>query len=170
MTEWMDNDEKFRDRAKKGFAAERAMAKRFEEAGVPAVLKPQKIRPHVSKRKKYGGGKQTDLMVGWKPHRVEVKCRLDMTFTGVDDYTFDPVFVETTRSWNAKLQFGLPLATLIVSKDHQGIIAIPTSTRDEWKEVRKFDAARDFYDEWFACPKRLCRTFEELCDWLKEKG
>jgi hypothetical protein len=98
-----------------------------------------------------------------KGRTLEVKSR-SIYFTGVDDYPFETVFVDTVEGWEAKLSH--PVAVAVVSQKSGGIVVVPVSTASLWSVRRVFDSKRGFEVTVLECPKGLLRSFEEFLAWL----
>lgn len=94
---------------------------------------------------------------------LEVKSR-SVSFTGIHDYPYGTVFVDTVEGWLQKRSY--PVAVAVVSQVTGGVVMIPVKTQPLWGERTVFDGKRGFEITVFECERNLLRSFEEFVGWL----
>ena len=94
---------------------------------------------------------------------LEVKSR-SVSFTGVHDYPYETVFVDTVEGWLQKV--ANPVAVAVVSQRTGGVVMIPCKTQSLWGRRTVFDSKRGFEITVFECERNLLRSFEEFVAWL----
>ena len=88
--DWLANDSLFRAEVAAGHRWERAIAARFDAAGVPVYLPPQRVRADVSEALRGDFRASVDLWVDGLP--VQIKSRKVARF-------YDPQYITGARQW-----------------------------------------------------------------------
>jgi hypothetical protein len=137
------------------------VAKHITEAGKYAHATPTMIAETPEQIAAFTA-LEKDILLD-KNRTLEVKSR-SIYFTGVDDYPFETVFVDTVEGWQAKQCKAVAVA--VVSQRSGGIVIVPVSTESMWSTRSVFDSKRGFEVTVLECPKGLLRSFEEFLAWL----
>lgn len=113
--------------------------------GYPVTIHPTFERPSIEEMAEYSD--QGDLSVH---HRVEVKQRLDITFTCVEDFPFDSVIVDVCHAWDKARP--RPSFYIIWNRELTAALIISRKTSRYWKRVRKLDRKKNREREFYECP------------------
>lgn len=158
----MKDDAKFKSELIGGYDWELFVAWQMLLEGFSVQVSKLKIRARVEDRHKFA--QQKDLKVnGWI---YEIKSRNEK-FTCPIDYPYGTAFVETVKSWDAKIM--KPVATLLVSRETKVILAVPLSSRFAWKVEEKYDRTREINETFYASPKRFLWDFNYLVQHIREQ-
>lgn len=137
------------------------VAAQIMEAGKYAYATPTQVAQTPEQIAEFTA-KEKDIMLD-RGRTLEVKSR-SLTFTGVEDYPYPTVFVDTAEGWHAKE--GKAVAVAVVSQVTGAVVVVPVSTEPMWGVGKVFDSKRGFDIDVLECPKGCLRTFEEFLAWL----
>lgn len=155
MSDWTDDDTRFKEELRRGHKVQEYVAKKLSGEGLDVVTTPLSFRKTFKDRKRYQN--EIDLVVG--PHRLEVKGR-KLTFSSVSDYPFETALVDTVKKWNGRDP--KPLAMVLVSTRTGCILAVFAETKGQWTKQKRYDNVREFTDTFFEVPKESLVSYEAL--------
>lgn len=162
MTEWLENDELFRQQLAIGHAHAQYVAGVLRLAGVSVAVTPHRVRERVGDRHRWRD--EYDLLANGK--RLEVKSR-SLKFTGPRDFPKPTAYVYALRGWDAKIH--KPAAIVLVSQETRGLAVVPASTRPKWIARKTDDHVRRIRYTVLEAPRELLKSVDELVDWLQPK-
>lgn len=143
----------FIKRLKKGYELQTDVATRFLLDGFIVRLHPYQ---------EYGAD-DYDILV--KPtdrsrwREIEVKGN-GKFFTGLDDFPYESVFVETV---NRRLKRDKPPEYYVICSYETGAcICVHRSTEEQWTSIRTRDSQKNLYDNFLICPKDLCVSWDNM--------
>jgi hypothetical protein len=126
----------------------------LQSLGFDVRVKPLRIRPDEAHMAEFAD--QGDLEIIHR-RRVEVKRRIDIEFTGPDDYPYPTVFVDVAHTWDRAVN--KPYAYLIFNKDASVCIIVKGETAQHWIKRQHFDAAKQRERTFYECPVEFCRWY-----------
>jgi len=165
---WAQDDAKFKSFLQDGRNMVAYVTFELISRGVGVAVPPSRVRPDgCSFEQMEEFSDDGDLKVYYEERdawpRVEVKGR-SVEFTGLHDFPFDTVLVDTVRNINKK---GPPAAYITVSQVTGAMIVISQRSRDAWREKERVDKKRNISDRFYEVPVKDCRTFDEFVRFLK---
>lgn len=148
----------FLKRLRKGYGLQLDVGKRFLADGLIVCVHP------------YQEHRSDDYDILVKPterskwREVEVKGN-GKTFTSIDEFPYENVFVETVKRWEGREK--PPEFYVIMSYSTEYAMCIHSSTHPHWSQLRTKDRQKNLYDNFYTCPKELCISWEEMIGRLK---
>ena len=165
MIPWAQNDALFRSELAAGHAWEQWVCRFLQLNDLPAVLQPQRVRPHVSERRAYADS--GDLMCCG--HVLDIKA-VRMRFTSTSDLPYASLIVDSAAKWERKNP--RPSAVIIVSRSTGAMICIGPSeiaNDKQWREVKYRDKVRRIDEKFKVLPRERWHDISRLVAWLKEE-
>lgn len=137
------------------------VAARIRHAGKHAEATPTQVAQSAEEVQEFTENEK-DILLD-QGRTLEVKSR-SVSFTGIHDYPYETVFVDTVEGWLQKRSD--PVAVAVVSQVTGGVVMIPCKTEGLWGRRTVFDGKRGFEITVFECGRGLLRSFEEFVGWL----
>lgn len=98
---------------------------------------------------------------------LEVKSS-SRTFTGDPSaYQWPTLIVDTAYGFANKVR--RPVAYVMVSQTTLDTVVVPVSSCEEWTRDVRYDKYRQLHDEFLIAPKRVLKSWWDLCNWLKAR-
>lgn len=145
--------EDFLARLRKGYELQMNVATRLLIDGF--IVRIHKYQEHR--------GDDYDILVkpseyaNWR--EIEVKGN-GKSFTGVDDFPYESVFVETVKRWEKREK--PPEYYVITSYKTLESLCIHHSTSKYWSSIRTKDTQKNLWDDFLTCPKEYCMSWDEM--------
>lgn len=165
---WGQDDAKFKSFLQDGRNMVAYVTFELISRGVGVAVPPSRVRPDgCSFEKMEEFSDEGDLRVYYEERdswpRVEVKGR-SVEFTGLDDFPFNTVLVDTVRNIDKK---GAPAAYITVSQQTGAMIIISRRSKHTWSKTSRFDSKRQIDETFYEAPVNECKTFDEFVRFLK---
>lgn len=140
---------------------ERYVGELLTREGFRVEVPVKECRPTIAERDGYGDDGDVFVFTeSGKRVTLSVKSS-SLVFRKPLDFPLAWTIVDTVKAWVRR-----PCSAVVwVSTKTRGIIVIPASTREHWRETRW--ATVDGVKPAYQCPRLLCRTWKEMVEWLK---
>lgn len=156
-----ESDLDFLSRLRSGYTYQEIVVKWLNDAGIPAEIKPLKIRPDAGQAARYADNGDIFIPTQDGEFVFEVKSR-NIKFTTPEDYPFYTAFIGQVRHLNSR-----PFNTVLVSTKTGSALVVPSKTRKFWTQKMIEDDVRGVTYPIYEVPTKYLRTFEEFKTYLK---
>ena len=124
-------------------------AKILSKEGHNVTVKTTRVRPTIEEMNSYSD--DGDLEIN---HRIEVKHRIDMNFTCMDEFPYPTVIVDVAHTWDcAKPK---PYEYIILNATGSYYISIKSESHEHWVRTERFDIKKKRMRTFYECPKKYC--------------
>ena len=90
--------------------------------------------------------------------RIEVKHRVDMEFTSLDDFPYSSIIVDVCHAWDKADP--KPYAYFILNKDMTAAIYVHGTTSERWMKKELWDRKRNRFRKFYMCSLHLCKLLD----------
>lgn len=151
----MSERKSFEQRLREGLPYQEVVRDMLLEQGIPCITDMRVLANRVD---------ECDL--DCEGRLVEVKS-LSAIFTGVEDWPFREVFIDTVSTWERKRRERLAIVNISRATAGVAVLFIPP-TRPHWYVTRRHDRVRQIDDDFYAVAREHLRPFSDLVATLKQ--
>ena len=164
----LEVDELFIAELKKGHKWQLWVGLQFLKEGFIVQVPNLKIRKNHDEINKYSDSGDVIVFLNNERYSFECKSR-NLEFTNKENYPYDTVFVDRTKTWERKRN-NKPLAIIIISQQTGKLVVVSSKTEKYWMIEERIDSVRNYTRSYYMVDKKYLHNWDFLIDHLRIKG